>query len=328
MNKLLRLGVTVALLTLIAWKTNWPRVVEAFSGLRGEFWLAAVGVLLTGQIVSAWRWQLFAERLGFTRSVRELTHLYLIGMYFNLILPTAVGGDVVRAWYVSGASGRRLAAFVSVFLDRVSGLVVLVALACVGVLLCPAEVPLPAWIPWTMWAIAATGVCAVCCVPIAARWRRLNAGRREQLQALWRTMREPRLLLSASLLSLYVQTASVVILWLVARALHTPVPLSYLWILVPMVSLLTMLPVSIGGHGVREGAMVLLLAPLGVDRDTALTLSLLWFAVSMTCGLLGGVVYLLRRLPRPDSALANEVSCGSVDSDPDQGRTGQPAKAA
>src|SRR5207237_734616 len=75
---------------------------------------------------------------------------------FNLLLPTSVGGDVVRAWYLDGHSGRRLAAFVAVFLDRLSGLLVLIAMACVAVTVCPLE--LPAWIAWSVWGTACAAV--------------------------------------------------------------------------------------------------------------------------------------------------------------------------
>src|SRR5262249_16706501 len=94
------------------------------------FWMGAVALYVGAQVVSALRWRWLAEPLGFRRPLAEFTAFYFIGMYFNLFLPTSVGGDVVRAWYLDGGSGRKLPAFLSVFVDRFSGLLVLLVLAC------------------------------------------------------------------------------------------------------------------------------------------------------------------------------------------------------
>ena len=74
----------------------------------------------------------------------------------------------------------------------------------------------------------------------------------------------PRLFLVTTLLSVVVQAANVIVLWLVGLALGLDVPASYYWVLVPLVTLLTLVPVSLNGMGVREWGTVLLLAPLGV----------------------------------------------------------------
>jgi hypothetical protein len=157
-------------MALVAWvgcRTDWTEVGTAFAGMRVEIWLAAVGMLLMTQILSAWRWQALARPFGFECTVKKLTSYYLIGMYFNLVLPTTVGGDVVRAWYLDGGSGRRLAAFVSVFVDRFSGLIVLLGLACLGLALSPLE--LPRWIDWFVWGTGGCAVCAIAVAPLLAR---------------------------------------------------------------------------------------------------------------------------------------------------------------
>src|SRR5260370_27638433 len=131
-NKALRLGVSGVLLGWIAWHTDWVQMGQAFARLRVGLWLAALATLALTQAVSALRWQMLARPLGFDRPLWQYTGFYFIGMYFNLLLPTSVGGDVVRAWYLDRRSGRRLAAFVAVLLDRLSRLLVLLGLAFVA----------------------------------------------------------------------------------------------------------------------------------------------------------------------------------------------------
>src|SRR5262245_44722715 len=126
-SKLFRFGFSAALIAWIVWKTDssdWERIRTAFAEMRLQYWLLAVGVLVVSQLLSAIRWRYFTDQLRFPRSLKQLTSFYFIGMYFNLMLPTSVGGDVVRAWYLDGGAGRRLAAFASVFLDRLNGLMV------------------------------------------------------------------------------------------------------------------------------------------------------------------------------------------------------------
>ena len=328
MNKYFRLAVSAALLTLVASRTDWQTVQTAFGNLRLHYWLAAVGLLVLCQIVSALRWKFYTDQLSLPRSLGQLTGFYFIGMYFNLMLPTSVGGDVVRACYLDGKSGKRVSAFASVLLDRLNGLMVLVGLAFVAVLLSPLD--LPAWITISVWVIAGCTLGGLASLQIVARLGRLKGTTREQLSTAVRLLGVPRILACTLLLSLLVQAANVVIVWLVGQAIHAPIPATYYWVMVPMVSLLTLLPVSINGMGVREGATTLFLAPLGVEQGTAFTLAFLWFAVYATVSLLGGLVYIFGRfsIPETPAEQPGEVICGSVGSDSDEGRTGQHQKAA
>jgi len=145
----IRLGISSVLLGWVGWKTDWGKFGEAFSSLRLELWLAAVGLFALAQTISARRWQIITRALGFNQTMGQLTRLYFIGTYFSMLMPTSVGGDVVRAWYLDNRSGRRLKAFLSVFLDRLSGLMVLLAIGCLAVHFSP--VPLEAWIVWSVW---------------------------------------------------------------------------------------------------------------------------------------------------------------------------------
>jgi uncharacterized protein (TIRG00374 family) len=353
LSKYLRLLVSIALFIWLAWRTDWIPVGLAFRHLRPELWLGAVGLFLLAQIASAVRWRLLAQPLGFHLPLRDFINFYFVGMFFNLLLPTAVGGDVVRAWYLDGGSGRRLAAFLSVFVDRFSGLLVLLGLACVADMFCP--IALPFWVGTSVWATAGCAVVGLVSLPAANRYlayrgnrnpadcergcvsapRSVESGRVTLAQRLCaRTLSlshsltlflgRPRLLLTTTFLSLLVQGINVVLVWLIGRAIGAPVPASYYGIVVPMVTLLTLLPISVNGMGVREGGMVLFLAPLGIPSSTALSLALLWFSVFVAASLFGAGIYLFGNFCRPGEQ-AHDPSLGR---DSDQGRTRQPKAAA
>jgi hypothetical protein len=130
-----------------------------------------------------------------------------------------------------------------------------------------------------------------------------------------------------TLLSLVVQLANVVLAWLVGEGLGLHVPPLYYGVLIPLVSILTLLPISLNGMGLREGGTVLLLAPLGVSDASAVTLSLLIFAVYSAASLLGGVVYLFGRSPRFSGTEAVDHA-DALGGDSDQGRMRQSPTAA
>jgi uncharacterized protein (TIRG00374 family) len=333
-SKKLRVLVSIALLTWLAWRTDWGQIGQAFVHLHFGLWLGAVGLYLLAQLASAWRWRLLAQPLGFHGSLYEFLRVYFVGMFFNLLLPTSVGGDVVRAWYLDGGSGRRMPAFLSVFVDRFSGLLVLLVLACVAELLCP--IPLPWWIGASTWTTAACAALGLLALPAVARrleeWDSSKTRIGQRLCALTLSLsrflslfyRRTRLLLVTTALSLLIQVVNVLLVGLIGRALETPIPVSYYGIVVPMVTLLTLLPVSLNGMGVREGGMVLFLTPLGISSATALSLSLLWFSVFAVASLMGGGVYFFSNLSRPGEPVDDPF----VGRDSDQGRARQPKAAA
>jgi uncharacterized membrane protein YbhN (UPF0104 family) len=303
-RKYVRVAISGGLLAWIACRTDWTDVAEKFASLRVELWLAAVGLFLGMQLIGARRWQLYGKDLGFEQTFSQYCTYTFIGMYFNLLLPTLIGGDVARVWYLNGQSGRKWPALTSVFLERVNGVAVLIATACVGWLVCPVE--LPSWMTASVWGSAVLAVLGLASVPLLRHWPRLSVQRRDQLQTLASLLWSPRTLIESTLLSVLVQAAGVLILWCLGTGLGLDVPIAYYAVLGPMVSLLMLLPVSVNGMGVREGATVLFLLPLGVDEPAALSLAFLWFTTGIAGSLVGGVVYLVR--PRFESAPVPEAA--------------------
>jgi uncharacterized membrane protein YbhN (UPF0104 family) len=175
------------------------------------------------------------------------------------------------------------------------------------------------------------GAClGLACFPILQRFSNRSA-RLQQLADVAATYRRyPRMLLVVTALSLVVQVVNVMIVWLIGRALGLPVPALYYGVLVPLITLLTMLPISLNGMGLREAGAVLLLAPLGVDATAAVTLFLLTFAVYTLTSLAGAGCYLFGRFPRfaSPSVHGGAINDNVIRRDPDQGRARQPAAAA
>lgn len=320
MKKYVRLFVSVALLAVLAWRQRdkWDQIGSAFAHLNLTLWLLAVGVYLAVQLVSSVRWRMLGRVQGYDAPMGAYVAYYYIGMFFNLVLPTSVGGDVVRVWYLANRDGtgprdgRRMAALVSVMAERVNGIVVLVVLACVAVIFSPTR--LPPWISGTVAALGAAAAAGLIGLPVL-NWlfhKYPRVGQHPRLSPLHRLLTgwlayrgHPGILFGVTALSVFVQVGNVVMWWLVGEALGLQVSPWYYGVLVPLVSLVATFVPTIGGLGAREAATVILLAPLHVSEADAVTLSLLAFIATVVSSLGGLFFYLFGRFPRYEGGKAN-----------------------
>jgi uncharacterized membrane protein YbhN (UPF0104 family) len=350
-KKYWRLLGSLILVGLLVWRIDWRQVASAFAQLEVSYWLLALGLYLLTQGVSAVRWQMLGHSLGLGGRWRDYLSHYFVGMFFNLVLPTSVGGDVVRAWYLgrkddtprnksestslayaSGSTsshplGRKTAAFLSVLADRVNGFAVLIVVACLAALCSP--ISLPGWIAGIVAGMGAACLLGLAALPLLPKLRRLLPAHprlTSLLDGADLCLSDRRSLVWVTLLSLVVQVANVVLAWLIGEGMGLKVPPLYYGVLIPLVSILTLLPVSLNGMGLREFATIKLLDPLNVSSASAVTLSLLIFAVYAAASLLGGVVYLLGRSPRFQMEASGHAD--PVGGDSDQGRIREPPAAA
>ena len=132
----LRAAVTVGIAIYILTRVDLAAVGTALRDVRPTTIAAAAVLYLVSQALSAWKWSLLGRSVGLGRPLADYVRFYFIGMFFNLLGPSTVGGDVARGLYL--ADGRHAAiALNSVVFDRVSGLAFLLALGAAALLLGP-----------------------------------------------------------------------------------------------------------------------------------------------------------------------------------------------
>lgn len=284
--------------------------------------LPAIGLgaalLVLSQLVAAARWRILIGP-GAPRWV-VLAHLYLVGAFFSLFLPSAVGGDAFRATLVARASDRPEAAVVSVVLDRAFGVAALLTYAAIGLWLDPtgaralgAQVASAfdpsRWLLLGGLLLTGIGVAGFA----ARRIPRLRAIPAAIAEAVRATAARGRAAVACYGLSLVVQ-GLIILLWMsVAHGVGLTLAPGRFLVGVPLVSLATMLPLSLAGLGVREWAWVWYLAPFGVPAGDAVALSLAYFGCPLLAGLVGGALFTWRGAapglgapagPAPDRAAA------------------------
>jgi uncharacterized protein (TIRG00374 family) len=298
--------VSLSLYVLIFWFTDVSAILRRLAGARFEY--VAAGILLygAGQALSAWRWQLLTRPLSLVVSYRRLVSFYFIGMFFNLFLPTIVGGDAVKAWLLARETGAVARSTVSVFMERNLGLLALLTIAIAAAVWAPpVEILGVSLVPLTLLLFA--GFAAVNLVLLnkaaylladrlvaATPLARLRPRAASLYQAITPYASARREIGLAVLLSFVFQVIVIGVVFLNTRALHHEFPLSVVAVFVPLISLGGMLPVSVNGLGVREALYVLLFGRLGASSELAIALALLYLVVTFVASLPGGVLYALQ----------------------------------
>ena len=290
---LLRVAGTAGVAAYVLTRVSPGDLLATFRRVHPGILGAAVALYLLGQALSAFRWSILARAVGFERRLVDYLRFYAIGMFFNLFGPSTLGGDAVRVMYL-GRGRRRMLAAGSVLFDRLSGLVMLVALAAAAQLVYHPRLPraLAATVSSTGLMLFGGWVALPRLIRFMPREHRLRRIVDEELAPFWR---DGSLLVSAAGLSLVFHVSQVAVQYLLGLATDVTLPFWYCLVFHPLVAVATALPVSLGGFGVREGGYVLLLGRIGIAPSQAVALSLLWFAVTAVAGLIGSLVFVTYR---------------------------------
>jgi glycosyltransferase 2 family protein len=295
----IKIAISAALLYLALRKVNLSELASRIN-IASLGWIGmAIAVTFLQIFVGVLRWREIGAECGAPLATTQAMRFNLIGTFFNQTLPSSIGGDAVRLWLVArGGAGWRAATY-SIFVDRAIGLI---ALAIIIV----------ASLPWSYSLISDPhGRSALLFVDFAAlaggvgflvlgrlrwpwlkRWwgtHHLHACSVIANRVMFSRERGPTI----AVLSVLVHVLAVVIAWCVVQSIAAPVLFGQIFQLVPPVMLITMLPISIAGWGVREATMGLAFGYAGLMTNEGVNVSLLYGAVSFIVGAFGGLVWIL-----------------------------------
>ena len=298
----LKIAISAALL-------YWAFRSVDLAALRGHFeqldllWAAlAVAALLVQIGFAGIRWSRIATQLDLAVPPGRASRFTLIAAFFNQALPSTIGGDAMRVWLVGRADRRWKQAIYSVLVDRIAGVGYLALIVAVC-------------LPWSLerilapegrFAILAIGLVGVAAFPailVIGGWRPKGA------LAAWRLTRTAFEIAAVARQALFgrgsgplVAGCSIIVhfltvfsAWSLARAIAlSPNELDFLS-LIPPVMLIAMIPISVGGWGIRENAMVVAFGYAGIAKDQALAVSVLIGLTSLVVGAIGGAAWLSER---------------------------------
>ncbi len=275
------------------------------------FNIAVAFALTTGiALIQSERWRRVLGQLGVKLPYGDAIRLTLISYFFNQTLPSTVGGDAFRVW---GAYRRGVSihdAVSSVIVDRIIALASLLILIAAG---------LP-WLtdlfqsPSTLWIL-----CSLVAASIIGIVLLLLSNRLGSLLSRWRLGRvfmsvvvcarvvflNIRVAISVTVLSIFSYVIISFMVYFLARGMLIDLEFKHSLLLMPLIILLTILPVSIAGWGVREGAMIMLLGLVGIPSEQALALSILVGIVALVSGLPGGLIWLIENYGQKNRVTSN-----------------------
>jgi uncharacterized protein (TIRG00374 family) len=263
--------------------------------------LLALAVVMTfvGIVLSAWRWQRVLVLFDVRARLRTLTSHYLAGLFVGNVLPSTIGGDVVRVARGSSVTGSSTASFASVVLERLTGMIALPLLVFIGFAVRPSQLDVDH--AWTAMLVAGITLGGLALVIVLAGHPRL-AGRfaaRENWTrfigaihlGIDRMRHQPLNALAVLAAAVTYQVSVVLTLVIVFRTLDLPVPIAAAFAYVPAVSMVQVLPLSFNGLGVREGMLVWFLHPLGVRSGQAIAAGLLWLLCTLIVSVAGAPLF-------------------------------------
>ncbi|HEV3451155.1 MAG TPA: lysylphosphatidylglycerol synthase transmembrane domain-containing protein [Acidimicrobiia bacterium] len=297
----LRLVVSAALLAVLVSKIDFEDLVPGHRSLPGAVAFLVAGILLMAAsiVLAAWRWQKVLEAFDAFVPLRRLTSHYFAGQFVGNVLPSTIGGDVLRVSRVAGDVGARDTALASVVIERLTGFVSLPLLILLGFLARPDLVGEPnAWIALTCGA-GTIGVLGLILVlaghpNLAGRftnhenWMRYVGMVHVGVDRLRRTPRRATEVLVAAVAH---QVAVVAAVYCAVHTVGLTIPNAAVLAYVPAVAMAQVLPISVGGFGLREGMLALLFHPLGAETGAAVTVGLLWYAMNLIASLGGAPAF-------------------------------------
>jgi glycosyltransferase 2 family protein len=297
----LRIVVSGALLAIVISKASSvdDAIPDQHGALTVSLLAAAVLAALIGVVLSAWRWQRVLLLFDVRVPVPALFSHYVVGLLVGNVLPSTIGGDVVRIARASNTVGSSKVSFASVVLERLTGFVALPLLVFAGFAIRPSLIDhTNAWIALL---IAVTTLVLLTVILFLAGHPRL-AGRYAEKES-WarfvgavhlgveRLRREPRQIVPVLGTSIIFQISQVAMFGLIFRALDLPVPIAAVLAFAPAVLMLQVLPITFSGLGVREGALVLFLHSFHVNNAQGGAAGLLWWGCMIAVSMLGAPAF-------------------------------------
>ena len=285
---------------LLWWVVSWIdvgqlRTILSRLGIGAIAWAAAL--LAAQSLIFAWRWHRIVRRLGGELPPSKSLLWILVGQFFNLALPTSVGGDALRIWALHRHGTAAGVAFSSVAVERATGVVILGLMVSVSVMLLPSSVtegfflPLVSIGPLLLVALAVLAFADR--VPLARFPRSVTLPVVQLARALRRLVATPSLLELVAL-AVAASTLTFAAAYVIGRSLDIDLPFAAYVAFVGGASLLAILPISVGGWGVREAGMVALFATSGVAPEAALALSLVLGVLPAAVALPGAMAWWLQ----------------------------------
>ena len=313
---ILKLASSTALLLWVIRNTDLSEVIQSLKEANIYFLIGAFIIYCGSYYLRTYRWQILLKTKGVKATNLYLYQSYMVGIFFSNFLPSIVGGDAIRIYDIWRLEPNKSISVSTVLVDRILGLIVLIAFAS-GVLLFSPQVnsvlkPSYSYL-WFLLGIALFAVVLTKTFSPLRRlsdflnkielpwWQKIKTKITNVLEAFISFSNYKFSLIKALAWSILVQIAVIAHYYLIAKALNFSTSFAIFFLVVPIATVIMMLPISINGIGLRENIFVFLLGTLspGTSRIETIAFSWLAYGIIVILGLIGGIVHMLRKYSHP-----------------------------
>ncbi len=312
---LIKILISVILIVFLLAKLGLRDIVSQLAAANLWWFLVGIIAFTLSNILGSFQWHLLMKARGIEIPLSKVISYYYVGLFFNNFLIGYVGGDAIRIYDVSKESGNSSHAISTVFFDRLLGFVMLTTLALAAGLIWRSTFQ-STLVIYTLLIILACWIISFIVLfneRFAERigWlfqfvfsRRIKNKLREIYSSINSFKHDRKLVISVLIISLIVQILRILVHYYAALSLGIEIHVKYFFIFVPVIALLSSLPISIGGIGVREGSGVALFSQINSFPPQAIVaMEFLSYLIGLLTTIPGGLIFMLRpEKMRPDNS--------------------------
>lgn len=278
----------------------YHQLIETYKHSKKIYILFGFIIFFITFIISIIRWKFLLSSLGIKATLRDAFYSSFSGLFFNLIFPSFVAGDIFRGFTISNRHGEANKVASSVLMDRFSGSVALALVAFFSFiagrrLLTQKEVLYSLIMLCVLIGFISLLIFSRTFFSFFAKILKDGSSFKKKVfnfhDQLYFFRKNPGVFFKSMLFSLPIQILSPFSFFVISKAFGLHIGFIYFMILVPLVMMIALIPITIAGAGLREGAVVYFFSLIGVAKSVSLGISLLNLAFTVFIGLLGGIFY-------------------------------------
>ncbi|MBM3245778.1 MAG: flippase-like domain-containing protein [Candidatus Omnitrophica bacterium] len=301
---LFRVAISVILLFFLFQQVDRKSLLGIIKNARLDLLLFAFIIFFFSYLFCLLRWEMLLKAVKIHLSLKRIVMSFAGGVFFSLFLPSTIGGDLVRSIDLAVHTRRPREVVATVLLDRLSGYIGLVILALLSLLF-----------GWKLMkdksillsVVIITALLVVILLALFNRFiyfrvnRLLHSPTAGRLRAAIKNLHQEihyfrhhqKVIVNNLILSVLIQMVTPLTFFVIALSLGIKLNIAYFFIFLPIIGAITLLPISIGGLGLRDATVIFFFAKAGLGKDMAFAMSLLNFVFILIYGALGGLIYVL-----------------------------------
>jgi len=299
---LVRFLVTAAILFALFKFIPYEKLVSVYRNSKSGYLVLGFFIFFLCLVIGIFRWRFLLSSLGVNISVREAVYSYFCGLFLNLFCPSFIAGDVFRGFCISYRHGDAGKVASSVLMDRFSGAIALTLVALFAFIAGRGIVPSKGV------AISLVILCAIVgfsslvifsksffrfLVRVFKRKPRLEEKLISFHDKLYFFRNNPQVFAKSFLFSLPIQLLMPIGFFIISRAFDVNLGAIYFFIVIPIVTAIAIIPITIAGAGTREASAVYFFSLVGIEKSIGLGISLLNLIFLISMSIIGGIFYVI-----------------------------------